>query len=234
MKLYVIPTETRCNASCGFCITRFRNLKGKEFLELDDLEKILESLDLTKIEITGGGEPLLNRDIKDIINSCHKKAFTQLYTNGGLVERTDLGNLDVLCISRAHYDCSRNNEIMGIDYDLEAIKQKGIPIKFSLLLHGSGINTAEDVERYLAWAKQEGAFKVVVRQMMPYDYAGELSGEFVGAEKVFRDLGIKDFQRVEEGANFDYEGMAASIKYSPCDCNEQLFLHANGSLGKIE
>ena len=42
MKLYVIPVENSCNASCDFCITKVRKKNGilcdENLLELSDLE----------------------------------------------------------------------------------------------------------------------------------------------------------------------------------------------------
>lgn len=234
MKLYVMPTKTKCNGSCDFCITDFRDLKGKQFLSIGNLEKGLEGLDLDKIEITGGGEPLLNPNITGIINKCAEKAFTQLYTNGGLAEKTDLGNLNVLCLSRAHYDNKRNQEIMGVEYDLESIQRRNLPIKFSLLLHRSGIDSVRGIKKYLDWAKEQDACKVVVRQMMPHNYSEKISDEFVVAYTLFRELNPRIFERVEEGAEFYWKGMDVSFKHSPCDCNEQIFLHPDGRVGKIE
>lgn len=233
MKLYVLPTERKCNGTCGFCITKSRKLQGKEYLEVNDLEKTLEKLDMDKIEITGGGEPLLNKNITEIIEKCSEKAHSQLYTNAALAEKTNLSNLDLLCISRTHYDDKKNYEIMGVKYNLNNIRQKGIPIKFSLLLHKSGINSVKDIKNYFAWAKQEKACKVVIRQMMPNLYTGLMPDEFVKAETLFKEFKINKFKRVEEGAEFDWDGLKVAFKYSPCDCNEQTFLHASGRLGQI-
>ncbi len=54
MKLYAIPVETACDASCEFCITKFRRGFG-DFLDPDAVEKSLEGKEFEKIEITGGG-----------------------------------------------------------------------------------------------------------------------------------------------------------------------------------
>lgn len=233
MKLYVVPTKRKCNASCGFCITSFRDLKGREFLEVGDLEKSLD-MQIDKIEITGGGEPLLNPDIGKIIQVCSQKAHTQLYTNGVLAETADLEGLDLLCISRAHNDDKINQRIMGINYDFQAIQRRGFLIKLSLLLHSSGVSSAREVEEYLDWANIQSVSKVVVRQMMPYHYSDNIKNEFVGAKKVFDDLGVDSFRRVDEGAEFDWKGMEVIFKYFPYDCDSQVFLHADGRLGGME
>lgn len=233
MKLYVLPTERKCNGTCGFCITKSRKLPGREFLRVEDLEKTLTKLDPNKIEITGGGEPLLNKNITEIIEMCSEKAYSQLYTNAALAEKTDLSGLDLLCISRAHYSDKRNYEIMGTKYNLDKIRQKRIPIKFSLLLHKLGINSIKDIQKYFVWAKKEKARKVVVRQMIFDIYGGTIPDGFVKAEPLFQELNINNFKRVEEGAEFEWDGLKILFKYSPCDCNEPLFLHAGGGLGRI-
>ncbi len=231
-KLYVIPVEKACNAHCRFCITPLRNNNHGEFLSVENLEKTLDKHYFDRIEITGGGEPLLHPDISRIISSCHGSRFTQLYTNGILAAHRDLSGLDLLCISRAHYDDKKNKEIMGVEYDLDAIRKKGIPIKFSLLLHKSGISSYEEVKRYLEWAKSNWARSVVIRQLFEYDYPESLKGEFVSSRELFRDFGDSPCIRTRQGNPlFRQRYFEFEIEYRSCACEmSNPVLHADGKL----
>ena len=99
MKLYVIPTERLCNGKCAHCITKTRKQINSEFLTPKKLISALEKIkNVSFIEITGGGEPLLNKNIKEIIKICSKKAPTKLYTNAGIYNKDIPNELKELCI----------------------------------------------------------------------------------------------------------------------------------------
>ena len=232
MKLYVFPTERKCNGKCNFCITKERNLKGKEFLELKDLERALNNLEIDKIEITGGGEPLLNPHISEIIEICSERAPVQLYTNGKLAEKADLSKLNLLCISRAHYDNEQNKRIMGVDYNLDKIMKKNIPVKFSLLLHKKGIDFVDGLVKYLDWAKTNKSKCVVVRELMPLPN-NQVHPDFIDSREVcdyFTAYLNRKSYFIPEGKSINYRGMDVFFKYKPMNCYENLFLHANGKL----
>ncbi len=191
MKVYVIPTEQACNGKCDFCISKFRRPISSEFLDPTKLEKLEKFRNIDQIEITGGGEPCLNPRIDEIIEKCLKISKTRIYTNGTLNSKNK--NIEI-CISRIHYDDGINEKLMGIKYDIEKFskirisnfskknfadissgnhnyakfslgKYKSFDFKLSLMLHGQGINSAEEIENYLNWAKKKNAKKVVIRKI---------------------------------------------------------------------
>lgn len=123
--------------------------------------------------LRGGGEPgLLREDDLSNIIKLSKKYFnkTILITNGVFlsykeekeIERKliNLNNdgLNVLSISRHHYDKEINAKIMGIDSKSEnifrVIKELNIEIKTRLIcvLQKTGINNAEEIEKYIDYA----------------------------------------------------------------------------------
>jgi len=174
MKAYVIPVETDCNAKCPFCITRFKNEtdSGKKLpcSGVGRLPSTLKALKVDKIEITGGGEPFLHRQIDRIITLCSAIAPTQIYTNGFSLKDhySGLNRLSYLCISRCHYDNVKNKELMGIEPDMN-FRDLDVPLKFSLVLCKSGISTTVEVIKYLHWAREQGAKKVVIRHVFEYE-----------------------------------------------------------------
>jgi wyosine [tRNA(Phe)-imidazoG37] synthetase (radical SAM superfamily) len=121
-KCYVIPTRMACNADCVFCSSRFREAEFAglpEHMAVDaDFSRVLHSLTsepVLKYEITGGGEPFLNRHLQAIVNSIKSalpSAYLKVYTNGHIFRRIE--GIDELNISVAHWDTSLNNAIFRL------------------------------------------------------------------------------------------------------------------------
>lgn len=230
MKLYVIPTENLCNARCAFCITKYRHYKNN-FLNLDRLKEILSKNNFEKIEITGGGEPSLHPKINSILDVCTQKCPTQIYTNGHLILSSKPKNLIYICLSRAHYDDDRNQQIMSVRYDLNKFLRLHVPLKFSLLVHRSGISTPEGIWQYILWAKDK-AQKIVIRQLFSYDlpeYQRFYEKEFVPIVNLsFRNLNGK---LVNGNMVYEINGVEVEIEQRSCACeNIDPVLHASGRL----
>lgn len=229
--------ERACDAKCNFCITNFREpVSASACLNIQKLEKILAALEPEKIEITGGGEPTLHPAIDEIIDRCCQKAPTQLYTHGARLRNLPaLQTLTYLCISRAHYDDIENQRIMSVAYDFQQLQERlhelHIPLKLSLLLHYSGIHSAGEVHRYVAWA-QGKAEKVVLRQLFEQDYQGKLQNEFISSEKIFRELGVSFYQQTESGNPlFQIGNLKCEVEMRSCACEmNNPVLHADGKL----
>src|SRR3989344_492756 len=231
MKLYVLPVEKICNASCNFCITNFRETSNKEFLDINCLVKILDDYSPNSIEITGGGEPLLHRNIGDIANICIERARTQIYTNGVLYRRVEgVKGLEFLSVSRAHYKDSINERIMGVKYNIEDIFNLDIPIKLSLLLLKSGISFKKEIVNYLDWAGKNNVKKVIVRQLFDHDYRGKIEGEFVSTADMARSFAS---HTGEENVCLKWNGMDVEFETRSCACEfNNPVLHADGKLYK--
>jgi len=201
MKLYVVPVENECNATCPCCITRFK--KETEFgdrLDIKHLSKI-KDLDIDEIEINGGGEPFMHKRIAEVISACIDKAPTQVYTNGAFVVQRGarLRNLLYLCLSRLHYDEKKNFKLMGVRYKPLDIQKLFAPIKMSLVLMKGGISDARELRRYFRWANEIGAKAIVIRQMSDFDYPTDVQKRFVSSQKIFDDLCISDYENNEQG-----------------------------------
>lgn len=120
-KVYLIPVKKMCNAACSFCISKENTSnKVKEKMDLNTIDKenlisslkIIKAIGIKKIEITGGGEPFLNKDLQQIIDLIKKEipnSFIKLYSNGFLLN--PITKVDELNISRSHYISSINNKI---------------------------------------------------------------------------------------------------------------------------
>ncbi len=91
MTLKIEPT-TRCNFECGFCYGR--HLQQGD-LGLQAFESVLERFaDIRAIELTGEGEPLLNKDIyKFIALSSQRGMITHITTNGSALNDQNIERL---------------------------------------------------------------------------------------------------------------------------------------------
>lgn len=226
MKAYISPVEYNCNANCIFCITRLRDdFKGQ--LHPDNIDRLISIVRPDKIEITGGGEPLLHSSINDVL----KKSLavpTQMYTNGELlstcgVDANLLNRLYYLCISISHYNQTKNKKIMGVWPDIDWINCNiDIPIKVSLVLCKSGISSAQQLETYINSITERfdtNLSKIVVRQLFDFDYPVDFD-EKIDINKVVNDfnelIGLTTFK---DGNYFArYKNVDIEFETRKCAC----------------
>lgn len=209
-KCYIIPTQKSCNCACNFCISQERDYnKNIEFLIPDDnfklTIKLLKERGIKKFEITGGGEPLLNKNIQLIINAIRiiiPDAYIKLYTNGNILK--DIHNIDELNISVVHYNQEINDKIMHpkTSYDL-ITKLKwfrsvlpNVKIRISIPLMKEAIASKEELNNFVNLTSNL-VDEYVVRTLYPKTRAIEQN--YVNFEyehplvKMERDNDVKDF-----------------------------------------
>ncbi|MDD4407190.1 MAG: radical SAM protein [Bacilli bacterium] len=164
-KCYVIPTES-CSCDCTFCISKSRDFQNKLNASNDNpflknAEDILNTLKLRGIknfEITGGGEPFLDKNLSNkvsLIKMIIKDAFIKIYTNGNHLQKID--GLDEINISIAHYDDVINKQIMKPKIYIPLINKltffkENYPnskIRLSVPLLKEGINSEHKVKKLI-------------------------------------------------------------------------------------
>ncbi len=92
----------RCNLECKMC--PFWRREDEELLGLADEIRIMEALASAGVSFLGfeGGEPLLRRDVGEILREAHARFHTSLVTNGWLLEHrlSEIAeHLDLLFVS---------------------------------------------------------------------------------------------------------------------------------------
>ncbi len=92
----------RCNLECQMC--PFWRREDEELLTLPDEVRIMDALARAGVSFLGfeGGEPLLRRDVGEILREAHARFHTSLVTNGWLLEQrlSDIADhLDMLFVS---------------------------------------------------------------------------------------------------------------------------------------
>ncbi len=106
----------RCNLECKMC--PFWRREDEELLKLPDEIRIMEALARAGVSFLGfeGGEPLLRRDVAEILREAHARFHTSLVTNGWLLEHrlAEIApHLDLLFVSLDGIG-ARHDELRGI------------------------------------------------------------------------------------------------------------------------
>lgn len=160
-KCYIFPTVNVCNCNCKFCISKSRDFSNiPNFLPFDDDFRknidLLAQKHIKKFEITGGGEPLLNKNIQDIIDYIKFRipdSYIKLYTNG--YSKIILDGLDEIDISIASYDDEENKKLMkpsiniGIQDIINTYSKMKCKKRLSLVITKGGIDSPEKLDKLI-------------------------------------------------------------------------------------
>lgn len=176
-KCYIVPVQKACNCDCTFCISKTRNYdKNEEFLKVDDrfIENIykLKKHGITRFEITGGGEPFLNKNLEEIIFTIKKiipDSYIKLYTNGNILKKIE--GIDEIDISVVSDDIDINNKFMNgnnisLLNKIKFFKEKNIKLRLSVPLIKGAIDSPEKLNKLIENTKNY-VDEYVVRTLYP-------------------------------------------------------------------
>jgi radical S-adenosyl methionine domain-containing protein 2 len=156
-----------CNMKCKFCYATFDDMHVGPQMTLPDAKEIIRKLIKAGVQkITfAGGEPLLYKDIKEvIIYAKDKGATTSIITNGSLLYKAWLSNmaphLDWIGISVDSLSDITQERIGRITkgtvqyYELISdIKQFGYKLKINTVINS--FNWSESMNYFIDWAKPD-------------------------------------------------------------------------------
>ena len=176
-KCYIVPVQKACNCDCTFCISKTRNYdKNEEFLKVDDrfIENIykLKKHGITRFEITGGGEPFLNKNLEEIVFTIKKiipDSYIKLYTNGNILKKIE--GIDEIDISVVSDDIDINNKFMNgnsilLINKIKFFKDKDIKLRLSIPLIKGAIDSSEKLNKLIENTKNY-VDEYVVRTLYP-------------------------------------------------------------------
>lgn len=212
-KCYIIPVQKACNADCKFCISKSRNYdKDVEYLYINQnlIQKLqeLKEKGIKKIEITGGGEPMLHPEIEKIINLIKiiiPDSYIKLYTNGNIFK--PLNNVDEINLSIVHHNLKTNDSIMRSKVGV-SLREKlsyfinncpGIKIRLSIPLVKGGIDNKDELDELINLTKYEVNGYVVRTLYSSCPNYEELYVDFnYERDKVIfeRDNDVRDFSSI--------------------------------------
>ena len=161
----------RCNANCFFCPVVHSKSKQDDLslIEIDRIAKQISSIypDIQSISFSGG-EPLLRKDIKDILvifKNYFRNVKFILYTNGILFDSIGdlLESFDNISIS--FHSISKYEEIFGVRFGPERVIKnienlsEDIKKKIELSVGISHIN-CQDFDEVLSFAQDTGINRI--------------------------------------------------------------------------
>jgi len=123
----------KCNSKCSYCTSWKRGLEDKtQELTTEEAKDAIRQMGKLKVWMLSftGGEPLLRKDIFDLIKEAKKnKIGTNINTNASLLDNyaeaiIDSG-LDTITISVESYDSKIHNEIRNFENSFELL-EKGL------------------------------------------------------------------------------------------------------------
>lgn len=182
-KCYIFPTVNLCNCSCKFCISKTRDFSGfPNFLEEISIENLylLKKRKIKRFEITGGGEPMLNKNLQNIIDRIREvipDAYIKLYTNSYILRK--INDIDELNLSIAYHEDEINDNIMQ--------PNKKIPLKerlqffkdnysckkrISLVIANGGVDTPQKLKSFIETTKHyvdEYVVRTIYNGTIAYD-----------------------------------------------------------------
>ncbi len=153
-----LAVTDRCNLRCFYCMPEkgIQYLPKKDLLTFEEIErlvKLLASMGITKIRLTGG-EPFVRTDLMQLLNRIVDTPGIQdvhLTTNGVLTapyipELKKLGiasvnlSLDTLNEKR-FFEITRRNEFVAVRKTLDLLLEQNIPVKVNaVVMEGKNID----------------------------------------------------------------------------------------------
>lgn len=187
-----LPVALACQARCPFCfskasISQDQTPAAPNWTEVKAWLNCARARGAERAVITGGGEPTLlpKASLQTLIRTCGD-AFDKvvLITNGyALTANTDPeaalsglcdAGLNVLAISRHHYDAGRNKEIMRLDTQTETLlgawqnqrsRYPELRLRLICVLQKDGVADEEALDAYLTWAVKHGVEEVCFKEL---------------------------------------------------------------------
>ena len=189
---------TICNLSCEFC-HRSRDFNyGPSLDEIKAVSKVLKELEISSI-IISGGEPLLRKDIFEIIEYLNNENFEiDLCTNATLIDYDTAYRLSKvlkeISLSIDSFDTKIHDQLRGEEGALEQ-KLKGVQnlINNGIEIHSISLlneDNLEDIENMVKFLKDIGIKSI--------SFIGEIP---IGAKYNFF---VKDEVQVMLAKKFDY------------------------------
>lgn len=183
-----VMVNSECNARCQMCIQEitWKIPTGEQDpFTRGVADYISEYHDLggRKVIITGGEPTLRPSRVTSTLEELSRYPDWNLIamcTNGSrllkesdgetLAQKLKQGGLHYVNLSTHHYDSEKNNRIFGIDTGNPRVIGKhlsdiGMPLRLCATLQKSGLETTDDVLRYLDFAQECGAKDVYLREL---------------------------------------------------------------------
>ena len=230
-----IAITNRCNLRCIYCHHEGVDNLNHEEMSVEEIERISKAfydLGVKKVKITGG-EPLLRKDITEIINSMPPFKEISITTNGIYLskladELRDAGlsrvNVSLDTLDETKYKwITKNGDVKKVIDGIEAAYNADLtPIKLNVVvLNGVNNDEINDMLRYVSRYNKNGV-KVILQviELLKLPGLEKYYFNISNLEKEFADRAKKVFVRVMHRRKQYYvdEGIVEFVK--PLDNTE--------------
>lgn len=142
---FIFIRLTGCNLRCIYCDTKYAYYKGNDY-KINEILRKLKNWDCKLVEITGG-EPLIQREVFNLIDKLIESGYKVLVETNGTVDIGKVNNkaviiMDIKCPSSGEedkvlwtniYKLKSDDEIKFVIADVEDYKwAKDVVYKFNL------------------------------------------------------------------------------------------------------
>ena len=237
-----ISVTQKCNYRCIYCHLEGEDPRSLEGLSLDQLVaigKAARSVGISKIKLTGG-EPLVRRDILDVVTSLASLSFEEISmtTNGYYLEELaeDLSeaglsrvNVNLPSLRRTVY-----REITGVDGlprvlrgISKAIDEGMYPVKLNyVVLRGVNDSEFEDMIEFVR-GREELILQVI--ELEPAGKGGEIFKKYYRSVGDFEDYVRRRADLVVRRRDMhnrpQYRVDGATVEFVRSYCNESFCMH---------
>lgn len=230
LKAIQIEVTSKCNFKCKHCYLGIGELQE---LKIDELYKIVDGAKKLGVQIIciTGGEPLLRKDIKDILKYISDANIKcELFTNGFLLDEEFCDFLEQIKLNRIQisldgHTSQVHDDFRGMkgsfDKNIKAInllKKRNIPITVTSVLHKDNIKTVDSLVTLL---------DKHLRIKFKFDYIIKTGC----AENKYEDIGITSEQYCEAVFEIakDVVGNFKNYNKHFCDIGKGfIFINSNG------
>ncbi|MGL4849339.1 MAG: PqqD family peptide modification chaperone [Clostridium sp.] len=206
-----------CNLNCKHCYSRTR--KSSNVAKIEDKMKIVKNIIENNIYWVnlGGGEPILESDIYEVINQLtQNKVYVSLSTNGKYMDTNTIKklakvNLNTISISLDNSNSKKHNDIRGYSDSyshvmsaIDLCRENGISVTISTTITSENV---DDIENIIKLAISKGCEAISLKRIKLTGNAtdrSELELNKNQVEKLYMDI-IKFKKMYKEiEMNFNY------------------------------
>lgn len=228
----VIHPTMVCNHRCDFCNYFYtldehgeetgRVIQPTKAIEKKDIITFLEEFEACKVKnlvISGGGDPLLHKDIKEILSEALKFGYNKyLYTNLDfnldqdildILQKLSSVNVNINTIDRELYKKTRgrNANIERVNYNIAQLRDRSAILNAVVIVRD---NTIDALESTLDGLDQQGFASIVISPAFDMNYFDNIksSSQTIESlvkmkEKVKKNAKIRIVRPVEDAATLD-------------------------------
>ena len=240
----IFNVTDRCNLQCDYCYADYYK-RDHETLSLEEILKVLGELSkmgCKRISLSGG-EPLIRKDIGEIIGYIKKRGMEcAINSNGVLVpKKIDLiKGIDSLCLSldgdeQAHDSCRGKGSFQKVIDAIECAGKYKIPLVTNTVLHKNNLHSIDFV---LELAKKYGflaEFNLSIAHLINSDKNAEYKGndeEIKEALSKIIDYKKRGYPILFSKKAFEYSLSWPTYQVEAYYNNPPAFEHAKCTAGK--